>query len=192
MGECGGFAAVGHFEFAQDVGDVDAGGLGADVELLGDLWVGASVGDQQEHLHLARSQPEPISGGRRCLGSEVDAGAPCQCDDVPSLLRSAHDVARELEARPLLEGVVALARRARIDLGTQTATPPADGLGLTPRELEVLLLVADGRTNPQIAEQLYISAKTASVHVSNILRKLEVSNRGEAAAFAHRHGLTTR
>jgi DNA-binding CsgD family transcriptional regulator/tetratricopeptide (TPR) repeat protein len=111
-------------------------------------------------------------------------------DDVPDLLRSAHDVARELEARPLLEDVVALARRARIDLGAATATPPADGLGLTPREVEVLLLVADGRTNPQIAEQLYISAKTASVHVSNILRKLEVSNRGEAAALAHRHGLT--
>jgi DNA-binding NarL/FixJ family response regulator len=55
----------------------------------------------------------------------------------------------------------------------------------------VLMLVADGRTNREIAEQLYISTKTASVHVSNILRKLEVSNRGEAAALAHRHGLTT-
>jgi DNA-binding CsgD family transcriptional regulator/tetratricopeptide (TPR) repeat protein len=113
-------------------------------------------------------------------------------DDVPDLLRSAHAVARELGARPLLEDVVALARRARIDLATKSATPPDDGLGLTPREMEVLLLVADGRTNPQIAEQLYISAKTASVHVSNILRKLEVANRGEAAALAHRHGLTIR
>ena len=113
-------------------------------------------------------------------------------DDVADLLRSAHGVAGELEARPLLEDVIALARRARVDLGTETVTPPADGLGLTPREGEVLLLVAEGRTNPEIAERLYISAKTASVHVSNILRKLEVSNRGEAAALAHRHGLTTR
>jgi DNA-binding CsgD family transcriptional regulator/tetratricopeptide (TPR) repeat protein len=112
-------------------------------------------------------------------------------DDVPGLLRAAHDVARELAARPLLDDVVALARRAHIDLGTGPATTSTDGLGLTPREMEVLLLVADGRTNPEIAEQLYISAKTASVHVSNILRKLEVSNRGEAAALAHRQGFAT-
>jgi DNA-binding CsgD family transcriptional regulator/tetratricopeptide (TPR) repeat protein len=112
-------------------------------------------------------------------------------DDVVDLLRSAHEVARELQARPLLADVVTLAQRARIDLGAETATTPADRLGLTPREVEVLLLVADGRTNRHIAEQLYISAKTASVHFSNILRKLDVSNRGEAAALAHRHGLTT-
>ena len=49
--------------------------------------------------------------------------------------------------------------------------------------------VAEGRTNRQIAEELFISPKTASVHVSNILAKLGVASRGEAAAFAHRHGL---
>jgi DNA-binding CsgD family transcriptional regulator len=65
-----------------------------------------------------------------------------------------------------------------------------DELGLTPREREVLALVADGRTNRQIAEALFISAKTASVHVSNILAKLGVANRGEAAAVAHRLRLT--
>jgi DNA-binding NarL/FixJ family response regulator len=69
-------------------------------------------------------------------------------------------------------------------------TSPAQQLGLTSRETEVLSLVADGRTNGQIAEQLYISPKTASVHVSNILRKLQASTRGEAAAIAHRAGLT--
>ena len=112
-------------------------------------------------------------------------------DDVADLLRSAHEVARDLAAQPLVDDLVALARRARIDLGTKTATTPAKRLGLTPREIEVLALVADGRTNPEISAELYISVKTASVHVSNILRKLEVSNRGEAAALAHRHGLTT-
>jgi len=65
-----------------------------------------------------------------------------------------------------------------------------DELGLTPREREVLALVADGRTNRQIAEALFISAKTASVHVSNILAKLGVANRAEAAAVAHRLHLT--
>lgn len=76
----------------------------------------------------------------------------------------------------------ALARRARI------APPPdsVDPFGLTSREREVLDLVAQGRTNRQIGETLFISAKTASVHVSNILAKLGVANRGEAAAVAHR------
>jgi DNA-binding NarL/FixJ family response regulator len=58
------------------------------------------------------------------------------------------------------------------------------------REREVLTLVADGRTNEQIAEVLYMSPKTASVHVSRIIAKLGVANRTEAAAYAHRHGLT--
>jgi len=66
------------------------------------------------------------------------------------------------------------------------ATQP---LPITDREREVLALVALGRTNRQIAESLFISAKTASVHVSNILTKLGVSNRGEAAAQARHLGL---
>ncbi|WUS35314.1 LuxR C-terminal-related transcriptional regulator [Streptomyces sp. NBC_01255] len=57
---------------------------------------------------------------------------------------------------------------------------------MTPREQDVLRLVAVGRTNRQIAEELFISPKTASVHVSNILAKLGVAGRGEAAALAHR------
>ena len=58
-------------------------------------------------------------------------------------------------------------------------------LGLTERELEVLRLVAAGRSNREIAGELFISPKTASVHVSNILGKLGVASRGEAAAKAH-------
>jgi DNA-binding CsgD family transcriptional regulator len=63
-------------------------------------------------------------------------------------------------------------------------------LGLTPREHEVLLLLAEGHTNREIGERLYMSEKTASVHVSRILAKLEVGGRVEAAAVAHRLGLS--
>ena len=63
-----------------------------------------------------------------------------------------------------------------------------DQLGLTLREAEVLSLVAAGRTNREIGALLFVSEKTASVHVSNILRKLGVSSRVEAAAIAQRVG----
>ena len=116
-------------------------------------------------------------------------------------LRLAWETARALEARPLLAEVEMLSRRARIALAPEPASggegesgaaqPTAtDELGLTPREREVLALVADGRTNRQIAQALFISDKTASVHVSNILAKLGVANRAEAAATVHRLGLT--
>jgi len=102
---------------------------------------------------------------------------------------AAHAAARELGAAPLLAAVEALARRGRLDLGVPPPRQPGQAPGLTPRELEVLRLVAAGRSNGQIAEALFISRKTASVHVSNILAKLGVHTRTEAAAAAHRMGL---
>ncbi|MGD7707995.1 helix-turn-helix transcriptional regulator [Microlunatus sp. Y2014] len=68
------------------------------------------------------------------------------------------------------------------------AAGPGGGV-LTPREYEVLTLVADGRSNAQIGRELFISTKTVSVHVSNIIAKLEANNRGDAAARARRAGL---
>ncbi|MEU6275601.1 AAA family ATPase [Streptomyces populi] len=108
------------------------------------------------------------------------------------LLRLAGAAAGHLGARPLADAVALLARRARITPepvpgGARTApADPVAALGLTGRERDVLRLVAAGRSNRQIAEELFISPKTASVHVSNILAKLDVSGRGEAAALAHR------
>ncbi|MGW0579480.1 helix-turn-helix transcriptional regulator, partial [Streptomyces sp. NPDC002920] len=108
-------------------------------------------------------------------------------DRAAELLRLAHAVATRLGAGPLAEAVTALGRRARIPLGPRDHN--ADSLGLTARESDVLRLVSAGRTNRQIADELFISPKTASVHVSNILGKLGVAGRGEAAAVAHRLGL---
>lgn len=97
------------------------------------------------------------------------------------------ETAERLGARPLRLAAERLAARARLATATDEPSPGAAGrLGLTPRELEVLRLVTAGRTNPQIAAELFIAAKTVSVHVSRILTKLDVKGRGEAAAAAHR------
>ena len=100
-------------------------------------------------------------------------------------LRTALDVADRLQTRPFRGAVVDLARRARLDIGVRVEVSTV----LTDRELEVLRLVAAGSTNRQIGAQLFISEKTASVHVSRILAKLEVSGRAEAAARAAQLGL---
>jgi DNA-binding CsgD family transcriptional regulator len=110
-------------------------------------------------------------------------------------LRAALDIAERLGAEPLAREITALATRARLDLAPDAAETdpeaidPAAEFGLTAREREVLGLVALGRTNRQIAEALFITENTAGVHVSNILGKLGVPSRGEAAAVAYRLGL---
>jgi DNA-binding CsgD family transcriptional regulator len=104
------------------------------------------------------------------------------------LLRAA-GIASELGAGRLLTDISQLARRARIALpGEADGRQPAAS-ALTPRETEVLGLVAGGASNAAIAAELFISAKTVSVHVSSIMAKLGAASRGEAAAIAHRLGL---
>jgi DNA-binding CsgD family transcriptional regulator len=105
--------------------------------------------------------------------------------------RQAFEAATEIGWIFLRDALSSFARRARLDLGTAagTVSSPADRYGLTARELDVLALLGEGRTNRQIADALFISVKTASVHVSNILAKLGVANRGEAGAAARRLGL---
>ena len=111
------------------------------------------------------------------------------------------NLARGLGAAPLVADVEALVRRARLGIDDRGAAPAApapldepssnflEQFRLTAREREVLALVADGRSNSEIAQELFISRKTASVHVSNILSKLGVASRVQAAAVAHRHGV---
>jgi DNA-binding CsgD family transcriptional regulator len=114
-----------------------------------------------------------------------------------TMLRPAHQTAVTLGAAPLQRQIELLARRGRLRLEdhAETAQAPAApsptaSLGLTRREAEVLSLLAEGRTNRQIGQELFITEKTASLHVSQILAKLGVASRGEAAAVAHRLGMS--
>jgi DNA-binding CsgD family transcriptional regulator len=108
------------------------------------------------------------------------------------VLRTA--AAQAVQHIPLAQEIHKLARRARVDLNAadgaaQQDRPAIRAFGLTDRELAVLRLVGTGRTNAQIGTELFISSKTAGVHVTNILRKLGVSTRVQAAAVAERAGL---
>jgi DNA-binding CsgD family transcriptional regulator len=98
-------------------------------------------------------------------------------------------VARHLGAAALAEEAQDLATRSRLTLAVADSPGPFDAFGLTRRERDVLLLVSAGYTNRQIAARLFISPKTVELHVSHILNKLSVANRGEAAAMARRAGL---
>ncbi len=108
-------------------------------------------------------------------------------------LAEAHAVARRLSAAPLVAAAEAVARRARLTLDddepAQAPARDAAPFGLTARELEVLHHLADGASNRQIARSLFISERTAAVHVSRILAKLGAGSRQQAAAAAHRAGL---
>jgi DNA-binding CsgD family transcriptional regulator len=110
-----------------------------------------------------------------------------------TVLREAHAAAERLGARPLVGQLETVARRMRVRLGIRDVSPDAESVsapfGLTPREQEVLTRVALGRTNRQIAGELFISESTAGVHVSNILSKLGVATRTEAARVALSQGL---
>jgi DNA-binding NarL/FixJ family response regulator len=132
--------------------------------------------------------------------AEAALADPAHRELAARALGSAAGLASDLGAAGLAGQITMLARRARIPLpdaagqqpgrsAPQTIAMAAGAAGLTPRELEVLGLVATGCSNAAIAGQLFISAKTVSVHVSNILAKLGVASRGEAAATAHRLGL---
>ncbi|KJS55521.1 hypothetical protein VM98_12750 [Streptomyces rubellomurinus subsp. indigoferus] len=131
-------------------------------------------------LALARAGEAELVAGRREAAAE--------------LLREARELASGRGDRLLAARIAGLVERGGLDLAAgerpAAAAAPApsvgDSFGLTPRERDVLRLLARGWTNRQIAEELYISPKTASVHVSNILGKLSVAGRGEAAALAHR------
>jgi DNA-binding NarL/FixJ family response regulator len=131
--------------------------------------------------------------------AEALLGARSPRREAAEALTDASAHATALGAGPLLASIEALARRSRIDIPSaavsaqlddaESESPPSADHGLTAREREVLALLVEGNTNKRIAEQLFISESTAGVHVSNILGKLGVTSRTEAATVAARLGL---
>ena len=114
-------------------------------------------------------------------------------DRAATAIQDAHRTGVALGSDRLVGEIAALSRRTRLSVEPPRSVA-LDGasmarLGLTAREAEVLALVASGSSNRQLGAALYISEKTASVHVSNILRKLGVTSRVDAAAIAQRLGV---
>ena len=147
---------------------------------------GGGAWDEAAAAWEAIGQPYPLA---IALLRSAEAGLTAgDRDGATSRLRRASAQAQRLGARPLSDDITLLARRARIsldpDADSGTQAPEPGRLGLTTREFEVLR--SRPANNREIAAELFISAKTASVHVSNILGKLGVTSRGEAAAAAHR------
>ncbi len=173
-----GYQALVTAELARASGEVDAS-----------VWSAAAQAWRQA------AEPYPLAYTLLRLAEAAAAAG-----DRESAARSAregHALASEVGAVPIAAEIAALARRSRLSLAEQAGQavipPAADPLarfGLTEREREILALLSAGRSNPQIAQTLFISPKTASVHVSNIMTKLGVLSRVEAAAVAHRLGIT--
>jgi DNA-binding CsgD family transcriptional regulator len=163
-----------------------------------------AIGEADPALHEAASQAweeigRPYPGAIMRWRAAEGLVAAGDRDAAAAQLDRAHELVVRLGASWLRGEVESLAARARLTLAAGEAPAPEpttdgqaeeeDPFGLTPRERQVLALVAEGRTNREIGEALFMAEKTASVHVSRILAKLDVRSRTEAAAVAHRLGL---
>lgn len=129
---------------------------------------------------------QPYPAAHALLQAARAAVATGNRDAAGPRIRRAAGLAGRVGAAPLLQRIARFARQARIDLPAGQRPAASARFGLTEREHEVLRLVAAGHGNRDIAGELFISPKTASVHVSNILAKLGVSTRTEAASTAYR------
>jgi DNA-binding CsgD family transcriptional regulator len=179
----------------------------SDIEALARSFGGQLMAEPAAFAAMARAEAGELSGGPQPGAWHAAAEAWDHCGDqywaavckyrtADALLRAKGDktaaasmagealaTARSLGAAPLATDLEALIRRGRLGAGP-APDQATRRLGLTQREAEVLDLVAEGRTNRQIGDILFISEKTASVHVTNLLRKLGVANRTAAAEIS--------
>jgi ATP/maltotriose-dependent transcriptional regulator MalT len=203
-----------YVEIMLATGDIDAARQGADelTALAGELAapflhataaqaagaVALASGDAQAALTALRPALRTwheLDAPYEIARTRVLVGLACRClgdEDTAELeLDAARAVFDDLGAAPDLERVRALAGAPHVP-AQETPRPgdrPEAAGGLTARELEVLRLVASGRTNRAIAQELVLSEKTVARHLSNIFTKLGVSSRAAATAYAYRHDL---
>jgi DNA-binding CsgD family transcriptional regulator/tetratricopeptide (TPR) repeat protein len=189
-------------EQAETMATTTAADLGhralVEAELAPTLGADASAA-WSEAVSACRAMNEPYPLAYALLRHAESLTAAGDLEGASAAAREALELAEWMGAAPLVDEIQALVRRARLRTDTNgNGAEPSDAdagsdeltrLGLTAREREVLGLVVEGYSNGQIAERLFISRKTASVHVSNILAKLGAATRVEAAAIAHRLGL---
>jgi DNA-binding CsgD family transcriptional regulator len=163
---------------------------------LGDVWP-LDLAAQLDRFHGRDARPalEAALAGWERIGHVPDAAVTHLSlaeahamhgdrDAARQHLASGREIATRLEARPMLDRADVLADRFALAARERRTADV-----LTGREAEVLSLIAEGRTNAEIAATLFMSPKTASVHVSHIIAKLGAGNRTEAAAMARRQGL---
>jgi DNA-binding CsgD family transcriptional regulator len=179
------------------------------IEAMARSFGGQLLAEPAAFAAMAHAEARELSGGPQPQAWQAAATAWDHCGDVywaalsrfrtaDALLRAKADrsvaariaaealaTARSLGAAPLAAELELLSRRGRLAAGS-TPEDPLRRLGLTEREAEVLDLLVEGRTNRQIGDALFISEKTASVHVTNLLRKLGVASRTEAAEMGRR------
>lgn len=162
--------------------------------LFGNPAVRAMAAYARATVELASGQVvEALSQARESTRLWSDIGAPYEAARARVLVARA---LRELGDEDSATGELAVAGRAFAEVGAAPAAQEVDKLlgrarpgGLTEREIEVLSLVAEGKSNYEIARVLVLSQKTVERHLSNIFSKLDVSSRTAAAAYAHDHGL---
>ena len=166
-------------------------GSGKDFAKAADAWESIDRPYNAAQARWRQAECE-IAAGKRDAAAAAAAAALAQAERLGS--RWLADEVRNLIGRARLDVAGAHAvvqdNGNAADHGGNGAAASDDPFGLTPRERQVLQLVAKGATNRQIGQALYMAEKTASVHVSRILSKLDVQGRTEAAAVAHRLHLT--
>ncbi len=164
--------------YSAEVARAHAAGTGEQWREVADLF--ARVEHPWEEAYACRRSGEAFLQGEPGGGQRRDAAA---------VLRRGHSLAVRLGAAPTREAIEAVARSARIPLTSVAApggAPTVDGVRLTAREREVLAHVVAGRTYAEIAAALFLSEKTVSSHISNILHKTGTTNRVELAGWATR------
>ncbi len=190
-----GLRTSGEFDLLRHV-DAQTASAGAIVEALPDVVLVDDMGQSPEVVELIRqvkAEQERIAVIVLTLAMDspwlddiFDAGA------IGAISKATHPSALTTLVRETVNGhVVHASKRPSRGRGARVRAVAMEGFSLTPRELEVLQLVASGSSNGEIAQTLWVTEQTVKFHLSNVYKKLDVGNRTEASHYAHVNGLVS-